>query len=166
MKKQVFCTIVLLSSWFATPARAADGVYLGMQGGHVGLSGGTFQSGLGFGGDLGFVVGPVVDLVFKSQFSSHDGGGGMTLWSNTLSADFHVGNFYDVDIALGVGPGLYRFGSVSRFGLHGELNTDVAVGDGWRAGLSWRYHGIMGGTVNREGSYWSVMARVGYLFEM
>lgn len=159
----LFIILGVVSGGFASrEAGAIDGLYLGVQGGYVGLTdGGT--SGLGAGVDVGFAASPVVDLVFRSQFSKHDPTS-FTLWSNTMSADFHLGNFYDVDISLGGGPGLYKFNVGARFGLHGELNTDVAFGEGFRAGLGWRYHGILGGRGSGEGSYWSVMARFGYLF--
>jgi hypothetical protein len=165
MKKHFAVFFTLAGLAVSSNSTAIDGIYLGVQGGHVGVPGPIYMSGLGAGADVGFVVSPVIDMVFRTQLSSHDGGGGMTLWSNTISADFHLGNFYDVDIALGGGPGLYKYGPSSLFGLHGELNTDVAFGNGLRAGLGWRYHGVFSPGAG-QGSYWSVMARFGYLIEM
>lgn len=156
--------VLLVLAFVPAGVRGADSLYLGVAGGYVGVSGSAYQSGLGFGADLGFGVNPLMDLVLRTQASSHDGSGGATVWAHTMSADFHVGNLYDVDVAVGAGPGLYKFASSYRFGLHGELITDVVM-DSLRVGLAWRYHGLFS-PASTESNIWSVMARFGVRLEI
>lgn len=157
---------LLVGLMLLAPVRAfaVDGYYLGVQGGFVGAGATTYQSGLGAGLDLGAQVNGVLDLVLRAQFSSHAGTPSFVLTNETISADFHLMNMADIDIAVGTGPGLYQFSSATRFGLHGEIHTDVLVGGNWRAGLGWRYHVLLDPAAG-EGNFWSVMVRIGFTWE-
>ena len=159
-----------LSAAVAKPAYALDSIYVGAQVGHVALTGGAgvYSNSLGFGGEIAFRTNPILDVALRSQYSSHAGGAGLGLWSNTLSADFLVGNFNDIEFFLGGGPGFYQFAQAakaSRFGLHAEAYGDLAVGKNLKLGLSWRYHGVFDPAAG-EGSYWTIMMRAGFTFPM
>jgi hypothetical protein len=165
MKNKLFFALALL---FSAPAFSLESVYVGGQFGQVFLTGGatSHANALGFGADLGFRTNPVLDVVFRTQFSSHTGGGGLSLWANTLSADFLVSNFYDIEWFIGAGPGFYQFASTAtsgRFGLHAETHADLAVTEMLKVGLGMRYHAVFSPAAD-EGSFFTVMMRLGFSF--
>jgi hypothetical protein len=166
MKKLTLALGLLL---FPTSAFPLESLFIGGQFGQVLLTGGaktSFTDSLGFGVDLGFRTNPVLDLTLRSQLSSHTGGSGLSLWSNTLSADYLVGNFYDIEVFVGGGPGLYQFASTPStllFGLHAELYGDLIVSDSFKIGLGGRFHGILNNSAT-TGSYWTIMMRAGCTF--
>lgn len=159
-----FFVLFLLSSL----ARAIDGYYVGAQLGHVsgfeGSSAVSYNSAIGIGLDLGLRTNPVLDVVLQLQRSSH--GGGATLYSQFISADFHFFEFNDIDFTLGAGPGFYFFATSAKtdtnFGIHLGPNVDVMVDERVKIGVGGRWHSVFSG--NSGGAYWSVMARLGYLF--
>lgn len=169
MKKTFFCLLALIPAVIPSKAQAVDGFYVGASVGHVALTGGaatSFNNALGVGLDLSFRTNPILDVALRAQYSSHAGGTGLSLLGTTLSADFLVGNFNDIEFFLGGGPGFYQFSGAtknSRFGLHAEAIGDLAVGENIRLGLAWRYHGVFDPAVG-EGSYWTIMMRVGVTF--
>ncbi len=171
MKKTFFWTLALLPVLFSNQAKAVDGFYLGASFGHVALTGKAAQvynNALGVGLDLSFRTNPILDVALRGQYSSHAGAGGMSLLGTTLSADFLVGNFNDIEFFLGGGPGFYQFSGItktSRFGLHAEAIGDLAVGENVRLGLAWRYHGVFDPGAG-EGSYWTIMMRLGFTFPL
>ena len=159
----------LLSLCFLAPtAQALDGLYLGGEVGHVALTGQKSidkTNTIGFAIDLGVKVNPVLDLALQFLRSSHSGGAnGLTIYGQTVSADFHFFELNDFDLSFGGGPGFYFFNSGtsnSFFGLNGGLNLDVVVDDRVRVGLGFRYHAVFGGD---SVDLWTTMMRVGYLF--
>ncbi len=160
-------TLVLLAVNLSAPALAVDAFYLGGQIGHVTSPANAFSNAIGFGVDLGVRTNPLLDLVFQIQHSSHNGGAGLSLNSATVAADFHFWEFNDFEFSLGGGPGFYFMSSGTSetyFGLHIGSNVDVVVDDHLRVGLGLRYHGVFAGSGNSNGSYWTAMMRVGYLF--
>lgn len=161
---------VILGTVVTPPALGIDGFYIGGQLGHVGLTepaSRTFSNTIGIGVDLGVRTNPLLDLVLQLQRSGHSGGGtGLTLVSQTLSADFHFWEFNDFEFSLGGGPGFYFFNATNsdtNFGLHVGSNVDVVVDDHVRVGLGLRFHGVFANGGNAS-SYWTAMMRVGYLF--
>lgn len=164
---------LVFSTWAATPARAVDGVYLGGHFGQVVLGGGastTFRNAVGFGGDVGVRVNPVLDVILRGQVSNHPvqlTGTNLSLAAVTLSPEFRFLEISDFEVSAGIGPGFYFFNSstsANLFGVQGGVNGDVAI-NGLRLGLGWRYHAVLG-TGPREGSYWTLMARVGLVLEV
>jgi hypothetical protein len=164
MKKTLFTLAFLVCS----KGFPLESIFLGAQFGQVLLTNGasSFTNSLGYGLDLGFRTNPVLDVTLRSQLSSHSGGNGLTLWSNTLSADYLVGTFYDIEVFLGGGPGVYQFASSPStvlFGLHAEAYGDLIVNDSFKVGLGGRFHGILN-TAASTGSYWTIMMRAGFSF--
>lgn len=166
MKNKLILALALL---LPTTAFPLESVYLGGQFGQVFLGGGAAAShanALGYGVDLGFRTNPVLDVVLRTQLSSHTGSGGLSLWANTLSADFLVTNFYDIELFIGAGPGFYQFASTttaSRFGLHAETHADLMVSDSFKVGLGFRYHAIFD-PGPKEGSFFTILMRAGFTF--
>lgn len=170
MKKTFFWLLALVPALISTKAQALDGFYVGASVGHVALNGNAsslFSNALGVGLDLSFRTNPILDVALRGHYSSHAGGAsGLSLLGMTLSADFLLGNFNDIEFFLGGGPGFYQFGGAttnSRFGLHAEALGDLAVGENLRLGLAWRYHGVFEPGLG-QGSYWTIMMRVGLTF--
>ncbi len=176
----VFLSLFSGALWFSTPARAIDGIYLGGQVGFMGLTDPPdilYNNALGFGVDLGLRTNALVDLVFSFQTSSFGANssapfpvnGSLTLYSQSLSADFHVGRAYDFDFTLGAGPGFYVFksslGSNTNFGFNFGGAVDLLVDDHFKIGMGTRYYALFG-TNAISGSFWNVMMRVGYLFDL
>jgi len=161
---------------FSGRALAIDGIYLGGQLGHVALTGDAkrnFNNAIGFGADVGFRTSGLFDLIFGFQTSSHGGtaaaGGDLRLTSTTLNADFRLIPGGDFDITAGAGPGLYFFSqggaSETKFGINFGAAVDVNVDDALKVGLGPRYHVVFSSGPGSS-SYWTIMARVGYLFEL
>lgn len=155
--------ILLAAALVFSPALwAVDGYYVGGAFGHVGA---PFGNSLGFGGELAFRTNAILDVSLRSQASQHPGS--VSLWATTMSADFLINNWNDIEIFLGGGPGFYQFNTAgtltSRFGLHGEAYADLVVNDMLKLGLAFRYHGIFSPGPG-EGSYYTVMMRVGLFF--
>jgi len=179
MRKQ-FC----FYSWFwllggallvSSPAKGIEGISVGGQVGFVSLTDPPdvlYNNALGFGVDIGFRTNALVDLIFSFQRSSHGGSfpglGSMTLYGQSVSADFHVGRAYDFDFTLGAGPGFYFFSSTLRtdtkFGINFGGAVDLLVDDHFKVGVGTRYYAIFGSTAT-SGSFWNVMMRFGYLFD-
>lgn len=149
-------------------AQAIEAFYVGGEVGHVGLSGAAatpYSNTIGFAIDLGARVNPMLDLMFQFMRSSHSGAGGLTIYGQTVSADFHFFEMNDFDLSIGGGPGFYFMNSgtsSSFFGLNGGANIDVIVDDHVRVGLGFKYHGVFGAG---SPDFWTTMMRVGYLFE-
>ncbi|MBY0370167.1 outer membrane beta-barrel protein [bacterium] len=162
MKKYLLAVCLLVPSL----AYPLEGVGVGGQFGYVGLTNSTYPGALGFGGEITFRTNPVLDIALRSQWSQHAGTPAMSIWANTISADLMIGRFNDFDVFLGGGPGFYQFagaGTNGRFGLHGEIYSDLNVGDSLKLGLGWRFHGIFS-PAGGESSFWTVMARVSFFF--
>lgn len=149
----------------ARPARGVDAFILGGQLGYAGLTGNLssfYGNSLVFGADLGFRTSGFVDLVYSFQASSHSETlfGKLTLLSNAVSADFHIGQAYDFDFTLGAGPGLYllkdSFSSATKFGLHVGGAVDVIVSENISAGLGMRFHSMF----DAGGNFWTVTTRL------
>lgn len=147
----------MLPGW----AGAVEALYLGGQFGY-GAYTASSSGALGFGGEIAVRTNPVLDLAFRSQFATH---GGVGVWANTIAADLLVGQFNDFEVFIGGGPGIYSFGGNARFGLRGDLYSDLVVSDTLRLGLGWHFHGIFSPAVG-ESSFWTVMARIGFSFGM
>jgi len=163
--KKCFLLFAFLSC--TSPLFAIDAVYLGGQVGYVSLTGDpakNFPNAIGFGADLGLRTNAFVDIVLSFQTSSHSG---LTAYAPFLSADIHLGQLHDFDFIVGAGPGFYFFktssGTDSNFGINVGGAIDAVVDDSIRIGLGSRYHAVFNG--NRGGSYWTVMMRLGYLFQ-
>lgn len=161
-----------------TPVFGIEGYYLGIQGGQVQLLGNTkdlHDNAIGFGVDIGIRTQSYLDVMFQSQMSSHTGytsaakitkGPEMKIYSQTLGANVHFGNS-DFDFTIGGGPGAYIFNtgtSNTYFGLHLAGGTDVIVSDQVRLGLQARHHFLFKPELRDD--YWSIMARIGYQFEV
>jgi hypothetical protein len=148
----------------STPALAVDGIYVGGEVGAVGLSSsfGSSSTAIGFGGDLGVRVNPLIDVVGRVMHSSHTG---TTLTSTTFSADFRLAEVNDFEFAIGAGPGFYFLGgdglSVTKFGLNYGGNVDVVVNETVHIGVGARYHHTLSSTT---ANHWMVTMRVGFLF--
>ncbi|MBM4316214.1 MAG: porin family protein [Deltaproteobacteria bacterium] len=150
---------------------AVDGLYLGGQIGHVALTGSaaTYNNTIGFAADLGFRANPLLDLMFSSQYSSHPGGAnGLSVYTETITAQFHVLEANDFDWSLGAGPGFYFFKyslkTDTMFGLNFGSYLDVKVGDNLKLGLGIRYHKVFRKEGDLGDNLWTLMMRVGYTF--
>ena len=165
MKHKIIGILLLLGSFSAT---GVESIYVGGAIGHVGLTGDAsrfFTNGIGFGLDLGIRTNPLLQVDFSSQISPH--GGDLTLFSETFGANFHFYELSDIDLSAGGGPGFYFFKTAgtpnSYFGINIGGAADVVMAEAFRLGLGFRYHGLFG---NAPGSYWTVMMRFGYSFEV
>jgi len=147
-----------------------DSISLGGTVGQVGLTGQTsssHQNAIGFGFDVGLRTNPILDLVFQSQWSSHQGTPQtLKLFSQTVGVLGHF-ELNDFDFSLGMGPGFYHYSqgsSSTYFGLHWDAGADLVLSSALRAGLVFRYHSLFG----EQGAddFWSVMMRVGTLIEL
>jgi len=145
---------------------AVDGLYIGGQVGQVLLQGNTktfHNDAIGFGVDIGIRTQSYLDVTFQSQMSSHSND--LKIYSETLGANVHFGGA-DFDFTLGMGPGAYilksSLASSTYFGLHGAAGADVMVSDEIRIGLQGRYHFLF----DEGDDYWTVMARMGYQFDL
>jgi len=172
--KKIFFLLFL----FVTPLFAIEGFYLGVQGGQVQLLGKTrdlHDGAIGFGLDIGLRTQSYLDVMFQSQMSTHAGytnsakttkANDLKIYSQTLGANIHFGTT-DFDFTLGGGPGAYIINSASShtyFGLHLAGGADVVVSDKIRLGLQTRYHFLFKQELHDD--YWSIMARIGYQFEV
>jgi hypothetical protein len=163
--------LILSALAYGTIAFPLEGFYLGGQIGHVALTGKTsfYNNTIGFAMDLGFRTNPLLDLMFSSQYSSHSGGtNGLSLYAETLGANFHVLEANDFDWSLGAGPGFYFFKYLNQtdtmFGIHTGTNIDVKAGDNVRVGIGLRYHTVFRKDSDVGDNFWTVMMRVGYQF--
>lgn len=150
------------------PAEALDGLYLGGEVGHVALTGDNAlnrNNTIGFAVDLGVKVNPLLDLDLQFLRSSHSGGpNGLTIYAQTIAANFHFFEVNDFDLSFGGGPGFYFYNTSttnSAFGLNAGLNLDVVVEEQIRVGLGFKYHAVFG---NSSVDLWTTMLRVGYIF--
>lgn len=164
---------LLLTLVFVPRAQAIEGIYLGGQIGNVGLTGDMktfFNNALGFGVDLGLKTTSPIDVTLSFQTSSHSGIVDLSIYAPFVSADVHVGQTSDLDFILSLGPGFYTFkaagASTTKFGIQGGAACDVLVDEKFKVGLGFRYHGIFGSDAGSTGSYWTAMARFGYIFGM
>jgi len=156
----------------STQGYALDGIYVGGNIGHVGMSGrtaATFSNTIGFGVDLGLRANPVLDVTAAFQASSHSGGAGMSLLNFMLTADYKFAEMNDFEFFLTGGPGFYFFKTVaatdSKFGLNIGTTGNVMVDENIRVGLNFRYHFIFNSAAGVSGdNYYSVMLRFGYFF--
>ncbi len=166
MKNKLILALALLLPSAAFPL---ESIYVGGQFGQVFLTGNAstaHTNALGYGLDLGFRTNPILDVVIRTQLSTHAGTTSLTLWANTLSADFLVTNFYDVELFMGAGPGFYQFASTpttALFGLHAETYGDLMVSDSFKVGLGFRYHLVFNAGA-QEGNFFTVMMRTGFTF--
>lgn len=173
MKKLLVSLLV-----FSYPIFAIEGLYLGIQAGQVQLLGNTKElhdNTIGFGVDLGIRTQSYLDVIFQSQVSSHTGytssakttkGTDLKIYSQTLGANIHFGTA-DFDFTFGGGAGAYitkAATSNTYFGLNLSGGADVVVSDQIRLGLQGRYHFLF--KQELQDDYWSVMARIGYQFEL
>ncbi len=169
MKIKLLITSLLLACATAFPL---DGLYLGAQLGHVALTGKAsplYSNTIGFAVDLGFRTNAILDVLFSSQYSSHMGGGnGVSVYAETIGANFHVLEANDFDLSLGGGPGFYFFKYALKtetiFGLNTSANIDVKVTEHVRIGLGLRYHIVFTKDQDIGDNLWTVMMRMGYLF--
>ncbi len=148
---------------------AVDGYYLGVSAGHVALTG---KSSGGRSGTLGVNLegairaNPILDIALNIHYSPHPGG--LTIWGEMISANFHIWEVNDFDLTIGGGPGFYTFktsDSETLFGLHIGAAGDLHLGDNVRLGLGVRYNGIFGGKDTGTGdNFATVMARLGFFF--
>lgn len=163
---KIFGTLALLGMalFSAQPAHAVDGVYLGGQVGAVGLTGGSTDTAIGLGVDLGLRANSIVDVVFHFQTSDHTG---RTIYAPHLSAEIHYADVNDFDFTIGVGPGMYFFKTPlvtdANFGLNFGTAVDLKLDDAIRLGLGARYHLVFSPSVGNN--FWSFMFRAGYFFE-
>jgi hypothetical protein len=172
MKKNIlYGALFLIILLFGTHAKALEGLYLGAEVGNVGLTGDMktfFNNALGFGVDLGLKTSSPIDVTLSFQTSSHSGITDLSLYAPFVSADIHVGQTSDLDFIVSVGPGFYTFkaGGVSstKFGIQGGGAVDVLVDEKLKVGLGFRFHGVFGSDAGSTGSYWTAMARLGYIF--
>lgn len=170
MNRLKFWGLILALFVCVRSAVALEGIFLGAQLGHVSISGTIGQrhsSSLGFGLDLGLKTSPLLDIMFRLQTSSHSNNGGLNIYSQTISADFHVFEVDDFEFSFGLGPGFYfyKFTPVtnSHFGINLGLNADVKIEEAMRLGLGFRRHFVMGSTAD---SYMAIMMRFGYWFDL
>ena len=153
----------------ALPAWGAiDGINLNVNLGQVSLIGSTnatYANALGFGFEAGLAVNSMLDVNLGLGKSNN---GALSILTPTMSAEFHLTHFYDVELSLGVGPGFYLFGdgatSETNFGIQFGPTLDVVIEDSLRFGLGGRYHNVFSTGIGA--SYWTVMMRVGYLFAL
>ncbi len=165
-------SLILCGLFLCGIAFPLDGFYLGGQIGHAALTGKTaptYNNTIGFAIDLGFRTNPLLDVLFSSQYSSHIGGAnGLSLYSETLGANFHIIDVNDFDVTLGAGPGFYFFKYDNKtdtlFGIQTGSNVDVKAGDNLRIGLGLRYHTLFRKDADIGDNFWTIMMRVGYQF--
>lgn len=175
MKRTLFCRVwtaavfAVLLGW-STPSKAIDSIYIGGKAGFVGLSGtysNFYNNNLGYGLDLAFRTNGIIDLTLGGQTSSQQG---LNIYAGTLSADVHVGQISDFDFMLGAGPGMYEYTIAAqpnqlKFGLNFGGAVDLVIDDHLRVGVGARYHAVFGGD-NFTGSFYNIMARFGYQFDV
>lgn len=171
MKSFKFLFVFAALFLFSARSQAIDSIYLGAQLGHVGLGGNAgskFSNAIGFGLDLGIRTNPTLDVIFHLQTSSHSNNGGLNLYSQFISADWHLFEFNDFDFFATGGPGFYFFkDSVvtnSNFGLNLGAGVDIIIDEALRLGINGRYHSIFSAT--NGGSYFTFMMKFGYLFNL
>ncbi len=144
---------------------AIEGVVLQANLGHVTLVGGNvterYASALGFGFEAGIRANPLLDVQFGLRRSSHSG---LSILNPTMSAEFRVSQFYDIEMTAGAGPGFYVFDngteSDSKFGIQFGGAVDVVVEEVLKFGIGVRYHSVFSPVVGA--SHWSVLMRIGY----
>lgn len=171
MKRVIFwfSALCLLVS---TQGYAIEGVYVGGQIGHVGMTGRTattYSNTIGFGVDLGLRTNNVLDLTAAFQTSAHSGGAGMNLMSFLLTADYKFAEANDFEFFLSGGPGFYFFKTAAltdtKFGLNFGAIGNVMADENIRVGLAARYHLVFSSSAATTGdSYYSIMLRFGYVF--
>jgi hypothetical protein len=162
--------LVALAFGWSVPSKAIDSIYIGGKAGYMGLTGNfsnTYSNNLGYGLDLAFRTNGIIDLTLGFQTSSQIG---LNLYAGTLSADVHVGQISDFDFMLGAGPGAYVFTiagnpNETKFGLNFGGAVDLVIEDHFRVGVGGRYHAIFGAD-NFTGSFYTIMARFGYQFDV
>ena len=164
---RIFWMLGLL--FLASFSRASiDGVSLNLTLGQVTLIGDSattrYSNAIGFGLDAGIVVNPMLDVLVSITKSSHSGD--LSILNPRMSANFRVAHFYDVDLTVGGGPGLYSFSSSgsteTNFGLQFGTALDVVIEDSVRFGVGARYHSVFSPSLGA--SFWTVMMHVGYVF--
>jgi len=164
--------LILGCFFFSFSAFPLEGLYLGGQIGHVALTGKpapAYNNTIGFAVDLGLRTNALLDILFSSQYSSHTGGtNGISVYAETLGANFHVLEVNDFDISLGAGPGFYFFKYAAKtdtmFGIHLGTDFDIKAGDHVRVGLGLRYHAVFRKDSDIGDNLWTIMMRVGYSF--
>lgn len=158
--------LVLLYLGFGTIASGAiEAIVVGAQLGHFTLVGSKatdqYANALGFGIEAGIKANPLLDVQFGIRKSSHSG---LSILNPSMSAEFHVSQFYDIDMTVGVGPGFYLFDngaqSETNFGVQFGGAVDVVVEESLKFGIGVRYHSVF--SPNVGASHWSVLMRVGY----
>ena len=159
----VFVGLMLAQPLFA----AVEAIVVNGSLGHVALVGqpAAYENALGFGFEAGVKANSLLDVQFGLRQSSHSVG--LSILNPTLSAEFHVSQFYDVDMIVGCGPGFYQFSanntSRTHFGVQFGGAVDVVVEDSLRFGVGVRYHSVFDASENAP-SHWAVLMRVGYTF--
>ncbi len=163
MNKFIFLIISIFSSF----TFAVDGYYLGLAAGHTtitGKSNGGRSNSIGLNLEASIRANPILDVALNVHYSPH--AGGLTLWGEYISANFHVLEANDFDITVGAGPGFYTFktaDSETLFGLHAGGAADLMLGDHLRLGISARIHGIFAAKDTGD-NFGTIMARIGYFF--
>lgn len=177
--KKLHASVLVLGLFFgASHAVAIEGMYVGGELGHFAYTGesrSNFNNTIGFGGNLGFRTSALIDLMLGFQYSSFGVtpstvfGESLTLFSTTATAEFHVGQVYDFDLILGLGPGLYfpasGASSDTKFGINFGGAVDLLVDDNLRVGVGIKAHNVFASTALFS-NYWAITARVGYFFNM
>jgi len=146
---------------------AVDGYYLGLGTGHTALTGkasGGRSNSIGFNLEGSIRANPILDVALNVHYSPH--GGGLTIWGEFISANFHILEANDFDITIGAGPGFYTYktaDSETLFGLHAGVAGDLMLGDNLRLGLGARFHGVFSGRDTGD-NFGTILARIGYFF--
>ncbi len=158
-----------MGMFLSSYAPAIEGIYVGGEVGNVGLSGTlgqTYTNAIGFGIDLGVKTNSYLDILFHLATSSHSGAGGLNIYSQTVTGNFHIFEFADIEFTLGLGPGFYFFKTPgitnSSFGINAGGDLNARVDDNIRIGLGGRWNGVFG---QGTGNYITFMMNVGYWFD-
>lgn len=163
-------TLLILIFFAVSPTYCISKMYIGLRAGEVAMTGNAmsnYKNSIGYGVDIGFKgIARDVDLNLQSQVSPHSGPGDLKLQAHSVSFEFHPLDLTDLDVTLGIAPGLYFYkrdtGTQTRFGLNLGAVADLLVRDRVHLGFASRYHLLSESPVS--GNFWTFMARVGYEF--
>ncbi len=157
----------LLGMFFYFNSFAINGLNLGVELGHVGLTGkaATYGNALGFSAEIGLFASSFWAITSRFGYSSHSQN--FTMMHPSFSADLHFYQIDDFDFSIGVGPGFYFFSrgndSKTNFGINFGALAQVCL-DSLQLGIGWRWHNIFDPQIGDN--FWTVAMRVGYLFEL
>lgn len=159
--------LFLLFSLCSTVLFGLNGMNLGIELGHVGVTGkaATYGNAIGCSAGIGLYTNSFLSITTRFGYSSHTQN--FTIMHPSISADFHFYQIDDFDFMIGAGPGFYFFGkgndSNTNFGVNFGAAMDVCI-EMLRLGIGWRWHNIFDPKIGDN--FWSITMRVSYFFEL